>query len=175
MNYHLRFGPEKISDLAQEYSYGDQTSETRIVHEIGPRVRSSGFYAKSDFLELCYWKTPRTQPSCRRNDGAFIEEVTKIALGTQNERLRIETLTLLDGVSWPTASVLLHFGHREPYPILDFRALWSLEIDLPGSYDFEFWWGYVVACRDLATRYRLDMRTLDRALWQYSKENQKQD
>jgi hypothetical protein len=175
MSYQLRFRPGKIPDLAKKYSYGDQTRETRIVNEIGQRVRSIGFYTKADFLELCYWKSPRTQPSCERNDEAYIEEITKIALGTQHERLRIEALTLLDGVGWPTASVMLHFGHREPYPILDFRALWSLEIDLPSSYDFEFWWDYVVACRDLATRYGLDMRTLDRTLWQYSKENQKQD
>lgn len=40
-------------------------------------------------------------------------------------------LTTINGVSWPMASVLLHFGHADRYPILDFRALWSLEVDTP--------------------------------------------
>jgi hypothetical protein len=34
-------------------------------------------------------------------------------------------------------------------------------------------WPYVQFCRDLSMRTGLDMRTLDRALWQYSKEKQK--
>ena len=34
-------------------------------------------------------------------------------LNEKEERLRIEILTLLDGVGWPTASVILHFYHKE--------------------------------------------------------------
>jgi hypothetical protein len=75
-------------------------------------------------------------------------------------------------VQWPTASVILHFFHRDPYPIIDFRALWTVSMEVPGQYNFEFWWQYVVFCRDLATKSSLNMRMLDLALWQYSKENQ---
>jgi hypothetical protein len=71
------------------------------------------------------------------------------------------------------ASVLLHFGQKDPYPILDFRALWSLGLDEgPSVYNFKFWWEYVECCRDLRTKAGTTMRTLDRALWQYSKEHQ---
>jgi len=170
-----RFPLEQIQSLARRYVGGntDQVREEKIIGTISPRVRSAGFYTRPDFLELCFWKTPRTQPRCQRNDDAFIEEVTRIALGTQNERLRIEGLTLLSGVSWPTASVLLHFGHRDPYPILDFRALESLEIPMPPEYTFEFWWEYVLVCRELSRKHDADMRTIDRALWQFSLENKK--
>ena len=82
---------------------------------------------------------------------------------------------LLDGVNWPTASVLLHFGARDPYPILDFRALWSLQVSVPKQYGFEFWWAYSECCRVLAKKHKVSMRTLDRALWQYSKEKQGKD
>ena len=70
------------------------------------------------------------------------------------------------------ASVILHFFHPEPYPILDYRALWSLSIDEPSYYKYNFWWEYVRICRDLAEANAVDMRTLDKAMWQYSKENQ---
>jgi hypothetical protein len=79
---------------------------------------------------------------------------------------------LLDGVSWPTASVILHFCHPEPYPVLDYRALWAVGVDAPSAYTFELWWGYVQICREIARETGMDMRELDRALWQYAKENQ---
>ena len=81
---------------------------------------------------------------------------------------------MLDGVGWPTASVLLHFGHAEPYPILDYRALWSCGVPRPPSqYSFGLWWPYTRFCREITRRYGISMRTLDRALWQYSKERQR--
>lgn len=64
---------------------------------------------------------------------------------------------------------------QEPYPIIDFRALWSLGWDLDRGIDFnfEFWSGCVQFCRNAVAEYDVSMRLLDRALWQYSKENQK--
>lgn len=82
-------------------------------------------------------------------------------------------MTRLHGVGYPTASVLLHFVSPDLYPIIDYRALWSLgEEAPPRSYSFDFWWWYVDCCRSLAGEAGVTMRTLDRALWQYSKENQ---
>jgi hypothetical protein len=105
------------------------------------------------------------------NQESYVKEVTSIALAG-SERVRIETLTILDGVSWPTASVILHFFHRSRYPILDFRALWAVKLKPPSQYGFDYWWSYVKYCRTLASANRVDMRTVDRALWQYSKERQ---
>jgi hypothetical protein len=147
----------------------EREAERHIEEEIAPAVRSSGFYTKEQFLALCHWKTPRTQPRCATNDESWIREVTALALKTDCERLRIEVLTLLNGVGWPTASVLLHFGHSEHYPILDFRALSSLSIPEPrADYTFPFWRGYVEICRNLAAQCSVPMRTLDRALWRFS-------
>jgi hypothetical protein len=106
------------------------------------------------------------------NPDEFIQAITRTALSAPDEPRRIKVLTTINGVSWPMASVLLHFGHADRYPILDFRALWSLEVDTPPVYTFSFWWEYTQACQKLATNAGVSMRTLDRALWQYSKENQ---
>ena len=78
---------------------------------------------------------------------------------------------LLDGVSWPTASAILHFAHRDPYPVLDYRAVWTVGVDSPW-YDYAFWAAYTAFCRALATAHGLTMRELDRALWQFSKDQQ---
>jgi hypothetical protein len=178
MEYALRFDCGEIKVLADRYtsclSDVDREAEGCIEEVVGPAVRGNGYYTRAHFLDLCRWKTPRTQPRCAANDEDFIREVTALALKTKSERLRIEVLTLLDGVSWPTASVLLHFGHLERYPILDFRALWSLSIPEPqGEYKFSFWWDYVQVCREIADKCGVTMRTLDRALWQFSADQPK--
>jgi len=168
--FKLVFDESLIPELASRYSY---PLEDKVVDEVGPRAKSRGYFTKDDFKALCRWKTPRSQSKVNSNPPGFIEEATSIALSSDYEELRIGILTLLNGVSWPTASVVLHFAHKEPYPIIDFRALWSLGVEKrPQFYTFDYWWNYVQICRELAEKCGLSMRDLDRALWQYSKENQ---
>lgn len=168
--FNLQFDRKKIPYWSGRYSIAD---DYHVEDVIAPQVRACSFYTKPEFLELCRWKTPRSKPRVESNPEGFIQEVTRTALSTPDERLRIEVLTLLVGVGWPTASVLLHFGHSEFYPILDYRALWSLGIkNPPAFYKFDFWWEYTQFCRQLAAKAGCSMRGLDRALWQYSKENQ---
>jgi hypothetical protein len=91
----------------------------------------------------------------------------------KTEAVRIGVLTVLTGVGWPVASVILHLCHDDCYPILDFRAIWSVKAAQPSSYTLAFWLAYTQHCRALAEECKVDMRTLDRALWQYSKERQR--
>ena len=77
----------------------------------------------------------------------------------------MEVLTLLNGVSLATASVLLHFCAPDPYPIFDPMSLWSVQATLPNKPNFDFWWEYVLTTRKLAKQAKVSMRVLDRALW----------
>ncbi len=170
----LRFDKSKIGYWAGRYDDGgNKLKLIEIETEVAPRIVEAGLVTKPDFVTLCVWKSPRIRRHAERNAEGFIEAVTRTALATTNEQLRIECLTLLHGVGYPVASVILHFGSRDPYPIIDFRTLWSSNADVPGQYDFNFWWKYVTFCRKLADRSGVDMRTLDHALWQSSKERQK--
>lgn len=157
-------------------TYGDAELEDVLV----PPVKARGYLLKPEFEKFCKWKTPRSQRRVTSNPAEYIEAVTQTALSSPNERLRIEVLLLLNGVRWPTASVILHFCHAELYPILDYRALWSLGIEANTvPYNFEFWWEYTSFCRELAPSEEAGrgksvraMRELDRALWKYSKDKQ---
>ncbi len=166
--FRLRFPEDEVTRLAARYH---TLSEAGVENELGPAVRDRGYLTLADLVQLGEWKSPRIRSRCAANDAAFVESVTRTAFATPDERLRIEILTLLRGVAWPMASVILHWCHTERYPILDYRALWSLEA-APARYDFAFWQLYTAYCRDLADRAGVTMRMLDRALWQYSKENQ---
>jgi hypothetical protein len=141
------------------------------VERAGAAAKARGYLTRAEFLTLCEWKTPRSRPRCQENSESLIRETTRFALRTPEEELRIGTLMILHGVGWPTASVILHLCHRDPYPILDVRALDALSCAAPAVYDFDFWHSYTLFCRQLARRWRLGMRDLDRALWQYSKSN----
>lgn len=134
-------------------------------------VKKRRFLSLPELEALCRWKSARPLPRIRSNSNAEVEEITRWALSSSIERVRIEALLLLHGVSWPMASSVLHWFHPDPYPVLDVRALWSLGQSVPSSFSFPFWWQYVVTCRGLARRFRMPMRAVDRALWQYSKAN----
>ena len=168
----LRFAIGEVREWAARYGYlGPETKRLETV--IGPRSRDAGVISKRDFLEICEWKSLRQRARYAENSAELVEEATHIALSARDERIRIGVLLVLRGVGWPVASTLLYFAHRDPYPILDFRALWSLGVDRPpAAYDFGYWWSYVQACRRIAREAAVNVRDLDRALWQYSKEHQ---
>ena len=163
--FTLRFPPSEISRWAKSYADAQDT----VVDELSPRVRARGVLTRREFLALCRWKTPRTQPRCETNTAAQIREATQIALATDDEQAKMYILRTLAGVGWPTASVILHFCDHRPYPVLDYRAVWSLGYAKPPAYTFEFWSAYIGFTRELAQSTGHDMRTVDKALWQFSK------
>jgi hypothetical protein len=66
--------------------------------------------------------------------------------------------------------VLLHLAYPERYPILDWRALHALGVRGRSSYNQRFWEAYVGEYVRLTQLAGVDGRTLDQALWQWSKE-----
>lgn len=168
--FKLRFPEKAVALWADRYSF---PSEAYVETEVAPAARKRGHLTRPEFVEMCRWKTPRTQPLVKKNPPELVVVATHAALSSHHEDVKIGVLRLLRGVSWPTASVILHFCDRRPYPILDFRALWSLGYAKPPAYDLEFWLAYTQFTRDLARRTGLSMRSVDRALWQYSSEHQR--
>lgn len=166
--FNLRFPEMAIGVWAARY---DETNDDSKVLEIGAAAR---FSTRPEFLTIGLWKSSRPRKRCERNSSEYVREVTAAALGSRDPRFKIEVLRLLDGVDWPTASVVLHFCDRDAWPIIDFRAFWSLRQPAPaGRYSYTLWDAYTEYTRTLAARAAVDMRSLDRALWAYSRENQR--
>ena len=178
--FTLKFPKSEISSWANRYEHNDDDG----VLEIGERSRSRGYYTREDFLEVCEWKTRgRPRRYYQQNSDEDIRRVTANALSATDETTRLWTLVApgLIGVQMPTASVLLHLACSDPrsaaasdkaYPIIDFRALWSLNCSKRCD-TFRFWWAYVETCRALAVECGVSTRDLDRALWEYSNQNQR--
>ena len=167
----LLFSVAQTERHASAYRYPREEEELIALR---PAVQAAGHMTKDQLRLLAEWKSPRSAGHVARNSDEYVQEVTGFALSCRSERARIEALTVLDGVLWPTAFVVLHLFHHDRYPILDFRALWSVGTEVPAQYTYAFWERYVRYCRALSDRANVSMRMLDRALWQYSKDNQRQ-
>jgi hypothetical protein len=168
--FHLRLPERDIAEWAGRYTYA---ASDDLIEQIRPLVLARGHVTRPEFLKICAWKSVRSKPRCRKNSVHKIETLTRAALATTDEALKINLLRLLDGVGWPTASTILHVCDARPYPILDYRALWSLGYAKPPRYSMEFWLAYLEFTRALAWRTGLSIRAVDKALWQYSKEKQR--
>ena len=168
--FRLRFPASAVLDWAGRYP-ATGSSETAS-DKIRAAVRARGHLTRTEFLTICAWKSPRSQPRCKENSEHEVRTITGAALATADEVLKIDLLRMLRGVEWPTASTILHLCDALPYPILDYRALWSLGYAKPPAYTMEFWLAYLEHMRRLSIGLGLSIRTVDRALWQYSKEKQ---
>lgn len=157
-----QFDRAEMLELMQQYEYAKPS----------PTIEKHGYLTKDQFLEIAIWKTERPRKRYFSNSSDFVEAATKASFSTNCEEFRIESLRLLNGVDFPVASTILHFGFdATQYPIIDFRALWSLYgIDRGKiSYNFAFWNNYRNHCLNLANDLGMTIRELDKALWQYSK------
>jgi hypothetical protein len=164
--FELQFPAREIEPLAARFGDAD---DSRLL-ALGAAARARGYYTRREFIEVCAWKTPRSRPRIAANPPHAVKSRTRRALTADDESARILPLLELNGVGVPTASTLLYSAFPADYPILDVRALESLGVKPRSTYPVSFWLQYLVACRELAHRHGVSIRTLDKALWQDSKE-----
>ncbi len=168
----LRFCESKIRYWAERYPNPVSKLENELTDKtLVNKVQQQKYLDKNLLNKAAKWKSQRRAALIENNSESDVRIITGYALQSPSERIRWGVLSCLDGVRVPTASVVLHLFHEEPYPIIDVRALWTIQVEKYND-RFPFWQKYVSFCRELAKRNNVDMRTLDRALWQYSRENQ---
>jgi hypothetical protein len=165
MDFQLQFEPSHIEPLAVRYPVEDDHSAL----DAGVRI-AKGDYTRANLEIIFRWKTGgRGVSRLDRNTALEIEEALRLATAAQTERTAVAVLCGLFGVNVPVASAVLTAINPERYTIIDFRALESLGVtDYNATIDFYL--SYLGGCRVLAERHSVSLRTLDRALWQWSKE-----
>jgi hypothetical protein len=92
------------------------------------RLRSAhrrGYLTKAELEAVCRWKSPRAAGRVRLNDHHRIRKATTAALTSKSERVRLEALIALQGVSVPTASAILTLLSPKRYGVIDIRV-WQL-------------------------------------------------
>lgn len=150
------------------------TPDELVEKELVSWFNQHKYLDRDHLIKLGRWKSPRAlkQYKSELNTDERLKEIIGFALASKDEYIRIMCPQLIKGISWGVASVILHFAYPEDYMIIDFRAVWSLGLEEPKQYSFEYWIDYTNQVRKIAKECNVTLRQLDKALWQYSKENQ---
>jgi hypothetical protein len=152
--------------------------------DAGARIRhGKSTDIKGDLKIIVEWKSPRSVHYISRNEPKEIQAAIDLAISRHDEVVEaVSALTKLVGVGIPMASAILTTIFPDLYTVIDFRALEALGHDQAG---IEFYRQYLDYCRSqakaLAGRGAIhiqsgypaetELRTLDRALWQWSADN----
>lgn len=165
---------EKIEEYARKYdeSYRD-TDGDLFENEMKVWLKDHRYLDKERFVEIGRWKSKRPSRWYERNDDSLVREITRFSFTADSEEAKIKSLLVLSGVSYRMASTILHFAFPDKYSIMDFRALWSLGWEQPKAYNFAFWQKYCEEIKKLSAETGQSLRTVDKALWEYSKRNRK--
>jgi hypothetical protein len=167
IEFALKFAPSEIDSLAERYGYA-QDDDALLA---GERI-ASGDYGMDNLKVIVNWKSRRRAALIDNNRDDHVAVALQFASASSTpEAMAVAVLTALHGVGIPMASAILTAINPERYTILDFRALQSLGIEnWPDT--IGFYVRYLDACRELAAVHGKSLRTLDRALWQWSKEQE---
>ena len=169
----LEINRENVIEWSQRYNYRYKgTSDEKTEIKLKRLLEKQRYLEQPEFIELCMWKSRRQTKLYKTNQNELVKELTHFSFATKNEEAQIKILMILNGVSWPIASAILHFAFPYKYPILDYRALWSLGWERPRFYNFKLWQKYCNKITQLSQQIVLPIRVIDKALWEYSKQNQ---
>jgi len=168
VQFKLLFDPSQISQLADRYNFRDD-AEALIA---GAQIRD-GKCTRTNLLTIFEWKTKgRGRSRLGKNTDVEIADALALAMAAKTDRAAVAVLRGLDGIEIPVASAVLTAIDPERYTIVDFRALEALNIS-EANITIDFYLAYLDECRRLARINKVSLRTLDRALWQWSKDKSK--
>jgi len=174
----MKITKENILKYAQKYDKDYKQKSKKTEDRIKSLLKNQRYLTRQNLITIGDWKAPRARRhySSSQNSNDRVKQISQFSFGTRDEKTRMESLLGrkggLRGVYYPTASTILHFAFPEKYPIVDFRVLHSLwGLKPPIRYDFKLWEKYYNKIRTLAKKYRLPIRTVDKALWKYDELN----
>ena len=154
-------------------------SSTFEIFDSLKNIKKQGYLTKEQSIKILKWKSPRPLKRYQANSNEDFIEITKLALATKNEKVKIHILTALKGVNIPAASSILMFYDRKRYPVIDIRV-WkqlfnaNLVNTNPNGQGFSLdeWENYLVIIRRIAKELNLTPRQVEKRLYDIDKREQ---
>lgn len=177
--FQLQPAESELQQLAEEYwqKSGDKDRELeKAAFEAGEAIRK-GDYTLANLEAIVRWKSERVVHYLIANSNEKIRRVLAVAASPDTSTdAAVKALLELNGVDLPVASAILAAIFPERYTVLDFRALEALG---HARHDVRFYEEYLAFCKRLAESNIVKpqdelpaptpLRTLDRALWEWSR------
>lgn len=164
--------PADLARLARLYALEDYLFEV-----VTRRFQDTGTLNPYDFYAIVSWKSVRPKTKIRsglakagKSASDLMREVSRASTAEE----KVQALLGVWGIGIAMASAILTVCYPDEFTVLDYRA-WSVlrqasAEDLPRRYPHTAgdYLQYCLACRELAARVCLSLRSLDRALWAMS-------
>jgi hypothetical protein len=153
-----------------------QTVGESDAFEAGKRI-ASGDYSCGNLRVVVDWKTEcrflqREMSLLDENSEVMVATALRSAATADEPQGAIEALVRgsgkgLHGIGVPVASAILTTINPEKYTIIDFQVLKALGVGdkLKGRVDYYL--AYLSKCRELASEFKVNLRAMDHALWQW--------
>jgi len=177
--FQLQPAEADLQQLAEQYwqTIGEKEHELeRLAFEAGQAIRN-GDFTLANLEAIVRWKSERAVQYLIGNSNEKIRQALAAAAapGASTEAA-VKALIELHGVDLPVASAILAAIFPERYTVLDYRALEALG---HARHDVRFYEEYLSFCKRLAESNIVSpqselpaptpLRTLDRALWEWSR------
>lgn len=164
--------------LAREPIAAEDSPTAKIIKRL-KHVRVDKELSRGEFLDICYWKSPRGIRRCERNSATRVEQTTQKAFATKSEERKIELLTSLEGVRTPTASAILTLTDPMNYGVIDIRV-WQLLHQLKSvaanpkgqNFTFQQWYHYLQILRHHSRRLNVPTRLIELTLFTFHRDHQ---
>jgi hypothetical protein len=163
--FNLQFAAEDIRSRAARYDF----NEDKDAFEAGARV-SGGDFSRANLEAIFEWKTKgRGRSRLTKNNDGEIADALKLAIEAKTPRAAVAVLTGLSGVDVPVASAILATAKPNVHTIIDWRTLHALDV-YASKVTIKLYLSYLRHCKEIAAKNEVTLRELDRAMWQWSKE-----
>ena len=168
-----------LGDLLAHVPVAKEDPDTSKIIKRLEHVKADRELSRGEFLDICYWKSPRSIRRCERNTAKAVEKTSWKVFRTRSEKQRLAFLTGLQGVSVPTASAILTLTNPKSYGVIDIRV-WQLLYALqsvkenPGGQGFTFshWYHYLQILRYHAKRLKMPVRLVELTLFNFHQDHQ---
>lgn len=154
----------------------DQGWWVQIENELGAKFRKEKVLTRDDLIQIVEWKfkdssedkKKRIIDAVSKNDETLIERISSqiFSIPSDEDAYRVNSLTMLNGVSPVLASIILTFFDPKRYGIFDinvWRAL--LGNEPPNLFTAQNYLKLLAAIRKTATKNNLDARTVEKAFY----------
>jgi hypothetical protein len=171
---------KSLGDLLAHEPIAEEEPPTSEIIKRLQHVKSDRELSRGEFIDICRWKSPRSIRRCERNSASTIARITRKVFATRSEKMKIDLLTSLQGVSVPTASAILTLTDPLKYGVIDIRvwqllyALQSVKKNAGGQgFTFTHWYHYLQILRHHARSLRVPVRLVELTLFKFHQEHQR--
>lgn len=172
---------KEIIDWTRKYDEDYRRYDYEIEKNLHKKFRKNKFMTKSDLIKINEWKFSGLKGRKKINlrnisdDDSFIKLISQNAFKIKNDKHKIKLLSTLDGVGVALASVILTFYDPKNYGVIDihvWRELFGKEPQDMFNVKKEFYLKLIKRLREIAKKYNLKVRDVEKALYKKNKKCQ---